>query len=279
MLATAQSPVLRGNPYGSTPFYDAQLNRWLPVAPEQISPDGTAYAYATNTPTIQVVSVADGTTTSITVKTPSDTATGIVVEGFDGRNAYFSLGSIEGHPTGMWKIDVTSGAVTALVQVTDVFAVREGSAWVGYLDPHDTNPPVLPSGGEGQLFDSIVQINLTTGARTTWFYRPGQSVSLLAIDDSGRPVVMAKTGPDNFSAGGEIRRIDEPLSGGENGGELVYSGGMSFEPPQADGDRLWFGSDRGIYVYTSASGFLKVFAFGGDPAARHEYLLPAGACR
>ena len=73
--------------------------------------------------------------------------------------------------------------MTSLGQLEDIFEVRDGSAWIGYLDPHDPTPPhaqsVVPQ------FDSIVAVNLATGARTTWFYRPGQSVRLAAIDQSG----------------------------------------------------------------------------------------------
>jgi hypothetical protein len=233
-----------------------------------------AYAYGTKTGTIHVVSVADGTNRSIAVTTPKDTSPGIVVEEFDGRNAYFSLGSITGRPAGMWRIDVTSGSITPLAQVTDVFAVRDGSAWIGYLDPHDTNPPRLPPQGEGALYDTIVRVNLTTGARTTWFYRPGQSVVLRDVDSSGRPIVLVNPGPDYLAAGGELRRLGEPLSGGEDNGELVYSGPIGFEQPQPDGDRIWLGNDRGVYLYTPAAGLQKVYGFSGSG----QTMFPAGLC-
>src|SRR5262249_42471229 len=180
------------------------------------------YAYAFDgRGTIHVVSVATGADRSVAVHTPADTAAGIQVEDFDGRYADFGVFSTSGHPHGIWRIDLTGAAVTPLAQVSDVFAVRNGSAWIGYLDPHDPNPPQLPQGGESVLFNSIVQVNLTTGVRTTWFYRPGQSVELLAIDGSGKPVVSARSGPDFVSSAAEIRRLDEPLSGGEDNGELV----------------------------------------------------------
>jgi len=44
---------------------------------------------------------------------------------------------------------------------------------------------------------------------------------------------------------------------------------------QPDGDRLWLGSDRGIYLYTLATGLAKVYAVQPRPDVT---VYPAGFC-
>jgi hypothetical protein len=96
------------------------------------------------------------------------------------------------------------------------------------------------------------------------------------VDGSGRPIVTVNDGPDFLrTSQEEVRRLDEPLSGGEDNGELVYTGGLSFSSVQPDADRIWLGSDRGIYLYTPAGGLQKVYAY----STPGQSVFPAGFCR
>jgi hypothetical protein len=61
-------------------------------------------------------------------------------------------------------------------------------------------------------------------------------------------------------------------------GQLVYSGAIPLDYLQGDGDRLWFGGSRGIYLYRPTFGFQKVFAYGADPVTSNR-IEPAGFCR
>jgi hypothetical protein len=61
-------------------------------------------------------------------------------------------------------------------------------------------------------------------------------------------------------------------------GQLVYSGAIPLDYLQGDGDRLWFGGSRGIYLYRPTFGFQKVFAYGSDPVTSNR-IEPAGFCR
>jgi hypothetical protein len=131
-LTTAQSPVLHGVPEAEAPFYDAAEERWLPAGAGQTSPDGAVYAYGTNTSSIRVVTVGTGGEQTVTVRTPTDSGAGIVVEDFDGTSAYFALNSILGHPQGIWRIEVATAGVESMVQVSNVFAVRDGSAGLDF---------------------------------------------------------------------------------------------------------------------------------------------------
>ena len=275
-LTTSAGPALSGVPQAGQPFYDAAANRWVPAGAGQTSPDGASYAYGISDAagsTIHVVSVASATerTFKITVPSPA-TQPEIQVKDFDGRSAYYVLQPPDGYPRGTWRLDTSTGQMFPMAQLDNVLAVRAGSAWIGYLDPHDSTTQWPRS--ILNPFDSIVQVNLASGARTTWVYRPGQEVFLLAVDASGRPLVEASLGPD-FTKG-EVRRIEVPVSGSESNGQLVYNGSLYLGSPEPDGDRIWFGNDRGVYLYTSAAGLREVFSF---TRTKGESLIPAGFCR
>lgn len=280
-LTTSASPVLTAPFNEGRPFYDVSQNRWVPSDPSLSSPDGASYAYVTigassaDGATIHVVTVATATERTVKIAVPDvGAAVGVQLDDYDGTAAYFSVEQMENYPTGVWRVDLASGRITQASQVSNIFAVRDGFAWVGAVDPHDPNPPTAPA--SVHFFDSIVQVNLTTGAQTTWFYRPGVAVRLVAVDASGRPIVVVNGGPDFMSnTQFEFRRLNEPLSGGEDNGDLIYMGALQLNQPQPDGDRVWFGGDRGIYVYTSASGLQKVYAHS-TPA---QTVFPAGFCR
>ena len=274
LAATNAAPVLRGHPQLGPPFYDAAERRWVPASAAQSSPDGASYAYAFqtgSTATFHVVNVVQATEKTFTISVPAPAGVNVLVEDYDGSGVFFANIPNEGDITGVWRLDVATGRLTALARVSKVMAVRHGYAWAGAVDPHDPNPPSAP----GNAQDTIVQVNLSTGAATNWYYRLGQSVTLLGFAGGDRPIVEV-TAPPSFSpANGEIRLIDHTqTSGGEDNGELVAGEGVTLFSPQADGDRVWFGSDTGIYLYTQAAGLQKVFA--APPGS--QYVQPAGVC-
>lgn len=271
VLTTTQTPVLHGAPQTGLPMYDAERNRWLPAGAAQVSAGGAIYAYSSlGEKTIHVVSVATGTERTFNTNVEAPGSTGIFVEEVEGSSVYFAARYMEGPATGLWRLDLSSGAVTMVMQLTNLFAVRDGFAWVGYLDPHDPNPPQSAAGYP--LFDSLVRVDLSTGQRTTWDYRPGHSLGVSAAN--GAEVVVLVFDPTT-PANNEIRLLTAPVSGGEDNGELVYAGPMSFDVPWIDGNRVWFGNDRGVYVYTSSSGLQKVYAITPRPGVS---LFPAGPC-
>jgi hypothetical protein len=92
-------------------------------------------------------------------------------------------------------------------------------------------------------------------------------------------VINIGDGPDFPAVGGEIRLLDHASSGAEDTGQFVFGGGVALSAPQADGDRLWFGSDRGIYLYTADGSLQKVFALSASQAGSITSIAPAGLCR
>lgn len=262
-VATQAEPKLYA--YGDSPFYDLAMKRFIPASPGQTAPDGRTYAYVANdlggpNATVFVVSVATGTRRGLNL-----TMNPFQVDDFDGRYAYL-VGE------GVWRIDTSTGALKHLTQDPSTIFVRNGNSWVGRVNPADPSPPraspariELPQGG--RLFDSIAEVDLNTGKETTWIYRPGEEVFLLGLDGAGHPIVSVSHGPD-FNA-----RLDTVLvltSPGDPGTH-ISDGGVLLNHVQGDRDRIWFGSDRGIYLWTPADGLQKVFA-SSQPVA------PGGFC-
>jgi hypothetical protein len=267
-FATTAAPVLAGD--GVVPFYDQARSRWVPARASQTLADGSGYAYVTRNQqtgvfTAHVTDVASGSSQAFTLTSPSDPE----VADYGPAGVYIvSASGLGGPGEGVWLLDPKTGAIKQLGQIHRVWAVRDGYAWVARLDPRDQTawPP-----SELAPANSLVRIDLATGAETIWFYKAGSYPWLLGLDSNDRPVVLLGVSPE----GNEIRLIDQPGSSGV----LVYSGDTSeLDYVQGDGDRLWFGSARGIYVYSPNAGFQKVFAYDANPASS-DRIEPSGFCR
>jgi hypothetical protein len=173
---------------------------------------------------------------------------------------------IGGPSEGVLLLDPVTGSTKLLRQVHRVWEVRDGYAWVARFDTRDKTvwPP-----GEGTPANSLIRINLATGAETVWFYRAGTSPALVGLDSLGRPVIQASGNGLN-----DLLLVDNPGSPGQ----LVTSANPGVDYMQGDGDRLWFGGAYGIYLFRPNRGFQKVFAYDGKPGSGN-YAEPAGFCR
>jgi hypothetical protein len=275
-LVTEAAPVLHGF---RGVFYDAAMKRWVPTSPGQASPDGKRYAYAISgiagaKPTaIHIVNVSTGSERVISVATPASAAAfGVRVEDFDGSGVFVVRDQTENEAGGVWRVDAESGTVRKLADVAGVLLVRGGAAWLGSVDPRDPAPPADENGY--RFFNALSRLDLATGAKVTWLYRPGEAIVLRGLDGNSRPLVSILTPPTfdgNYGASFSI--ITQPGIT-----VLVSPPGRWYNDPQADGGRLWFGNDRGIYLYTLQTGLRKVFAFNGNET-QAESLSPAGFCR
>jgi hypothetical protein len=241
----------------------------VPASPAATLADGSAYAYVTYGSTgtsAHIVEVATGNIRSFALSTVDSPA----ILDFDSLGVWlYSSKGIGGPGEGVWLLNVTTGSMTLVRAEHGVWAVRDGEAWVARLDPRDKT--VWPQ-TEVQPANSLAQVNLATGAETEWFYRAGVYPWMIGFV-SGRPLISLPAG-DGRS---EVRLIDQPGSGGV----LLYSGTLAFdgyfEHYQGDGDRIWFGSARGIYLYQPSRGFQKVFAYNGVPGSGGD-IRPAGFC-
>jgi hypothetical protein len=266
-LVTSATPVLHGS--GGSPFYDRAQSRWVPGPASQALADGSAYAYVSRKPytdvtNVNVVDVASGNVRTFRLSTPQYP----FVADYGAAGVYLVSGSAIGGPgQGVWLMNPGTGAVRKLRDVAWIWAVRDGYAWAGRFDSRDKTvwPPM-----EIAPLNSLVRIDLATGAETVWFYREGTYPWFIGLDSRGRPVVSMAPNAVN-----EVRLIDASGSAGQ----LVYSGNFSFggHQIQGDGERLWFGSDRGLYVFQPNRGLQRVFAYDARPA-EFGSIQPAGFC-
>jgi hypothetical protein len=270
-LGTQAKPVLRAYSDSGPPFYDLAMKRWVPVGAAQASPDGRSYAFIAPPfggpqSRVSVVAIATGAERVFNVSTHPWTPTDwFKVGDFDGRYVYLLPPQSGQLPQGVWRLDTTSGSVIQLSQQASIFMVRFPWAWAGRVDPNDPSPPMQSQGGP--LFDSLVQVNITTGAETTWIYRPGESVSLMGLDGAGHPIVRVSHGPDFNASTGMVMLLGSP---GDSGTQ-ISSGAVPLSAMQADAGRIWFGSAQGIYLWTPARGLQIAFASG-------QSMMPAGHC-
>lgn len=276
ILTTSATPVLSGTPsFAASPFYDSGQRRWVPVSPGQSSPDGRFYAYSTFDPAasskahVHVVNVAQATETVFDVDVPNN-AQGFTVADFTSNGVYLLANTFEQLPYGVWLLDRTNGSMRAVSQTGPVAAVRSGYAWLVAINPTDPNPPQLRRSGTAG--DSIVRVDLSNGAQATWFYRPGMEVGLLGFDGRGMPIVNVS------DPSGATTTFETWLTGGPSvPGTLVSaSSQIDLISPQGDGNRVWFGSSTGIYLYTQAGGLRKVATFSDLQV--QEIFVPAGVC-
>ena len=256
--ATTVSPVIYGDGGG---FYDRAAKRWVPASPAATLADGSAYAYVTADSSAQIVDVASGRVRTFELK-PLDRP---AVLDFSTRGVFLYQPSGMGGPgEGVWLLNLITGSVTLVRAVHRLWAVLDGKAWVARLDPRDKTvwPPI-----DIQPADSLAEVDLATGAETQWFYRAGAYSWMIGFA-SGRPLI---------SVGSDVRLIDQPGSGGK----LIYSGSLTFDGYfqhyQGDGDRIWLGNERGIYLYRPDRGLQKVFAYNATPGSGGD-IHPAGIC-
>ena len=263
-FATATAPVLLGS--GGYPFYDRAQQRWVPGPAQQSLADGSAYAYVntvpqTNVSTAYIVTVGTGQVRAFNVPAPQYPQ----VMDFGPAGVYLTAGSAMGGPGhGVWLLDPRTGTVKLLRDRPSVWAVRDGYAWVGRFDLRDKTvwQPI-----EIAPLNSLVKVNLATGAETIWFYQAGSFPWFVGLDSRSRPLVMFSVNGTN-----QVRLIDQVGSSGQ----LIRSGNGDINFSQADGERLWFGSAEGIYLYRPQQVFQKVFAYAG--LGNGSGIQPAGFC-
>jgi len=269
---TKASPVLHGS--GGWPFYDLAMRRWLPAGPGQTSPDGRSYAYIvpaapSSKPTaVHVVQVATGSDHVISIGLPPGVV-GWQLEDFSGSAVFLAGQRGDPFPAGVWRRDVASGSLHELTPVGHVLVVQNGTAWIGFNNPADPSPPVLQI---GEAFDSIAAVNLSTGAQTTWMYEPGMSVQVLAVDEFGRLVAGVEAPPDFTATSIVFDQTPGSL------GDVVTANGTGLFLVEPDRGQLWFGSERGIYFWTSVTGFKKVYAIQEETTGPGQAIVPAGHC-
>jgi hypothetical protein len=266
--AVAIDPVGKGGTY-----FDRAFSRWLPVGREAVSPDGVHYAYVDlGDPGVFFVHVVD-------VRTGSDRAIRENGSGFSFQPFVFDYASegiyltqaFERIQAGLWLVVPTTGAMRQVSKVAGLqVSAGSGVFWSGEVNPADPNPVVTASSA-GTLPDQIDRLDLRSGRQVVWLYQPGRGFMIVAVDIHGHPLIDAYSGkpqvppkndPIDHSATELLIALDSTTRRSIYKGKLVESlvGALS------DTHGVWFGSDRGIYLYSDASGLQKVSDQPGYPA-------------
>jgi hypothetical protein len=232
---------------GSLPllFYDRPMSRWLPTNLAAVYPDRTRYAYVTGVDYVsglkQTVHIVDVSTGSERVfRAPHPFGAGI--SAYTKAGIYLA-GVGEASDPGVWLLDPQNGSERLVTNAGVVLAVGNGKAWLGELT----------SSRFGSMIDTLVELDLGSGAKKVWVHRKKPNVNLIGLTAAWLPVV-------------EITGEGVSLFRSPGIGQRIYSGGHWLSSVSSDTHGIWFESYDGIYLYSRGSGTHRVSATIGPPA-------------
>ena len=145
-----------------TQTFDWAYQKWLPVGPMEISPDGSRYAYKSPEGILKVVDVVTGAITPI----PASGGWNLIATANDGVYTHTFLGR-----TGLWFLRYAGGDP---IQVS-----RAGYSYLAVGGGH-----AYASAGKDD--QTLLQVDLHTGAAEKFADPPA---AILGFDNSGDPVV------------------------------------------------------------------------------------------
>jgi len=241
--------------------YDRARSRWLPVSRAAVSPDGEHYAYTANQPatgpvagSIHVVDVATGTERSIPVPAPSN------VLSWESEGIYVVrvIPSSGAPPQGLVLVNPTASTFRQVSADGIWTQIVGGKAWGADLDAGIAPP----AGGGPGAANRVRQLDLATGAASTFASYPGENVSVLG---GGGPVpLLAHTTATTYSV---------VATGG-----ALFSGAIVNSNPTVplvvDGTVTWFSSFSGAVWRSDSGGPIHQVATTPLTAS-----MVAGACR
>jgi hypothetical protein len=278
VIVSVAKPVLDGT-YGAL-AYDWQQHRWVPTAPQMISPDGSAYAYpqeygaggAMYANRLRVVTVATGNDRLLYTGAFADAPIAWTSAGIYDVAVGFEVSS-----TGLWLIDPATGSARAIIKSGGWDVISGGAAW-GFGGVIYANGPPDP------YPHTVDRLDLTTGKVTNWFTAPyPHNVHVAGLDTAGRPVIVV----DHY----HVYRLVGPSQAVAmfNSPVMLWDGTRM----QLDSHGLWFSTIAGIeereangpgytplvsdvWLYSYATGLRKVAEF---TSYTDEIFSIAGPCR
>jgi hypothetical protein len=253
----------------ATPTYDRPYHRWLPVANEQVLPNGSAYAYTRFgeqgdlTNEIHVVDVATAVDTMIYDQGP------YVALDYEPEGLYVtSFLSGGGRPSGLWLLDPTTRSLKA-------FPAAQGPTWAQVAGGVAWS--YVSDGGS-----KFVGLDLATGVVTVWLdvsnnvqpYDDGYKVVVpIGFDSSFHPLVEVTVLPADHASElwlltgpGHATRLSDPPD--------IYATVNS--PGVTDPYGVWLGAKNGVYLFTN-SGAQRV-ADAPPAVDSYAHYTVAGSC-
>ena len=219
------------------------LNRWVPVPRDWVSPDGKRYVYfdGTNFHVVQP-SAAD----SLLSPPASTTNVYWTVLWADNAGVYVTA---QGPSTlGIWW--VAYGGGTRRVTSAGYWTVADGK--FAYGSP-------VPSAPQGAA-NTIVRVDLASGATVDVFSRPGMRSSAVGVDADGGAVVLAydSVAQPTFAQlwlaqpGAATQILQTAIT--PSMGPTMGGPGISVYSVVADSMGTWISMNLGLYLYSKQSG-------------------------
>lgn len=257
-------------------YFDMAYSKWVPVGRGAVSPDGRSYAYIEMGDSgvffVHLVSVESGKDVSFQ-ESASASGLGAQPQIFDyAADGIYLTQAFEHIWAGVWLFQQTTASIHQVADI-EVPEVKAGSGviWYGAVNPADPHP--FSSRSSAGIFpDEIDRLDLKTGERTQWLYRPGESVYVVGVDTSGRPLIQITvpgTDPNIASKDFIDHSQSELLLGLDPTAQRsIYKGQLveTLGNPIADSHGVWFGSTQGIYLFTVTGVLIKVSDHPGYPA-------------
>ena len=270
LVRSVAKPFLYGSRFVLTTTYTRRYGRWLPTSVAAVSPDSSHYAYweFTSGPQGQI---AASKIHWVNVTSGSDrvvSSEGIyVVLDYGPDGVYLAATGPTGEAqSGLWLLDPSSGSLRAVAPSNQMFyLVGANSAWTGDVAPGDQAP------GGMRPMDRVIGLDLKSRVSTVWLRRPGMQVDAIGFDGQGHLFVSARRTLDGAtSTSEELWLVTQP-----GVARQIYSGPGSdspdfvgFSTPLADSYGVWFGSKKGVYLYTPDGTLKKVSSAVGEVAGR-----------
>jgi hypothetical protein len=260
-------------------YFDRAFSRWLPVPRNAVAPDGADYVYIEVGPEqdvfyIHFVGVNATQTKNVVPVRESASAAGFgaTPQIFDyAADGIYLTEAFEHVWPGVWFFQQPGGPISKLADVeVPELSAGSGIIWYGAVNPADPGP--FSSRSSAGIFpDEVNRLDLKTGTRSQWLYRPGAGLEVLGVDLAGRPLIQAVTpGGGGIGSADFFNHSDSELLLGldSTSQRSIYKGQLAetLSAPIADSHGVWFGSPQGIYLYTETDGLRKVSNTPGLPA-------------
>ena len=241
-----------GYGYAQGLSYDRPLSRWVPVPANQVSPDGSHYAY-TSPSGLYIVQVSTGTQVEV------------------GEGHPWLVVSVQND--GVYAGDANAGGLWFFSTLGTSRQVSSSGYWQAGTSTAAFGTPTsaVPQGAT----NVIVRLDLKTGKVANWFTREGTQSQVAGFDLKGDLIVYVRY--LNVSAM-EVWVVTGPTSAAPITGVDFGYYSQGFNPtgnPIADSHGVWFagtwsqgyGSNQnGVALYVAGSGFYWMSSLGGQLA-------------
>ncbi len=223
--------------FGTT--YDQAYSKWLPVPYRWVTPDGTRYAYPGQPDGIYVQNVATGTQIEV--------GEGKSWQILDVQST--AVYAITGQTGGLWRLPF-SGTATQITSTGYWQALSPNGFAYG------TATSSVPQGAG----NTILQLNLATGATVEFFTASFHQSSVAGLDSAGNPIIYVQAQPAIQIWIGLSAGRANPIA------DLSYTNFYPNGTPIADRHGIWLAGGNGIVLYVPGGGWYLMSSIGGQLA-------------